>query len=137
MSDVSGFLRPGDRVDVYWIGTGAESQGITRLIHANLQLIAVDQVTDKECHNPILAQSVAVETTPDVVAKLAQEQATGRLALAVVGVTDDVASAEVSADASSVVGERAIAPVAEAKRTCSIRERRGKEVFVIPCPCPE
>ena len=137
MSGVSGFLRPGDRVDVYWTGTGAEGQGITRLIHANLQLIAVDQVTDEERNNPILAQSVTVETTPDVVAKLAQAQATGRLTLALVGVTDDVASAEVTADASSIVGERAIAPVAEAKRTCSIRERRGKEVVVIPSPCPE
>lgn len=97
----------------------------------------MDQVTDEERNNPILAQSVTVETTPDVVATLAQARATGRLTLAVVGVTDDVASAEVSADASSIVGERAIAPVAEAKRTCSIRERRGKVVVVIPSPCPE
>jgi pilus assembly protein CpaB len=137
MSGVSGFLRPGDRVDVYWTGTGAEGQGITRLIHANLPLIAVDQTTDEERNNPILAQSVTVEAPPEVVAKLAQAQATGRLTLALVGVTDDIASPVVSADASSIVGEREIAPVAEAKQSCSIRERRGQEVIIIASPCPD
>lgn len=137
MSGVSGFLRPGDRVDVYWTGTGAEGQSETRLIHPNLPLIAVDQVTDEERNNPILAQSVTVEATPEIVAKLAQAQATGRLTLALVGVTDDTESPVVSADASSIVGERQAAPVAQKQRTCSIRTRRGQEVVNIPIPCAD
>lgn len=46
-SGVSGFLRPGDRVDVYWTGNvnGMIEGGgdVTRLIEANVPLIAVDQ----------------------------------------------------------------------------------------------
>jgi len=32
VTGVSGFLRPGDRVDVYWTGTGREGESLTRLI---------------------------------------------------------------------------------------------------------
>ena len=49
-SGVSGFLRPGDRVDVYWTGRinieGASQRGsgdVTKLIQAGIQLIAIDQ----------------------------------------------------------------------------------------------
>jgi len=47
-SGVSGFLRPGDNIDVYWTGSvrsnleGGGSE-ITRLIQTNVELIAVDQ----------------------------------------------------------------------------------------------
>jgi len=44
-SGVSGFLRPGDRVDIYWSGSlrtaGGDNQNITRLIpFACLDLVA-------------------------------------------------------------------------------------------------
>ena len=50
---VSGFLRPGDHVDVYWTGSvasGGENsrrgREITRLIKSSIELIAVDKSSD-------------------------------------------------------------------------------------------
>jgi pilus assembly protein CpaB len=133
MSGVSGFLRPGDRVDVYWSGSSSEGQGITRLIHANLQLLAIDQVTDEDRNNPMIAQSVTVEATPEQVAKLAQAQATGRLTLALVGVSDETESPSVEADNKSVLGTAE--QVSEGPQVCTIRTRKGSEVVLIPIPC--
>ena len=103
-SGVSGFLRPGDRVDVYWTGNGGEQGGITRLIHANLPLIAVDQQTDEERNNPTIARNVTVEAPPFVIAKLAQAQATGRLTMALVGVSDDSEAETVEVNTRDVLG---------------------------------
>ncbi len=136
-SGVSGFLRPGDRVDVYWTGAGeGEQGGVTRLIHANLPLIAIDQQTDDQRLAPTIARNITVEVTPAVVAKLAQAQATGRLTLALVGVRDDSESETVQATLSQILGPREVAPEVEAARTCSVRTRRGGEVTLIPVPCP-
>ena len=132
-SGVSGFLRPGDRVDVYWTGSG-QGGGLTRLIHPNLQLIAVDQQTDEDRNNPILARTITVEAPPEVVAKLAQAQATGKLSLALVGVEDETESASVEATLDQILGPR---DVVQQRRTCSIRQRRGAEVVNIPVRCPE
>lgn len=44
-SGVSGFLRPGDRVDVYWtgrVGQHGSRTEVTKLIEASVALIAVD-----------------------------------------------------------------------------------------------
>jgi pilus assembly protein CpaB len=132
-SGVSGFLRPGDRVDVYWTGNDAEG-GVTRLIHANLPLIAIDQATDEQRNGPTIARNVTVEASPSVVAKLAQAQATGKLTLALVGVQDDTISETVEATLEEIVG-----PTEEVQRQriCSQRVRKGAEVQLIPVPCPD
>ncbi|CTQ33849.1 Flp pilus assembly protein CpaB [Jannaschia rubra] len=132
-SGVSGFLRPGDRVDVYWTGGGGQQGGITRLIHANLPLIAVDQQTDEERNNPSIARNVTVEVTPGVVAKLAQAQATGRLTLALVGVRDDSESDQVEATLEEILGPR---EVIERRQICTVRTRKGAEMIQIEIPCP-
>ena len=132
-SGVSGFLRPGDRVDVYWTGTG-EGGGVTRLIQASLPLIAIDQDTDNERSGPAVASTVTVEAPAAIVAKLAQAQATGRLTLALVGVRDDEESAAVEATLDAILGPQ---QVAERSAVCTVRNRRGAEVELIPVPCPE
>ena len=88
---VSGFLRPGDRVDVYWSGN-ARGENVTRLIQASLQIIAIDQTDDEDRNNPTIARTITVEAPPDQIAALAQAQATGNLTLALVGVRDDTES---------------------------------------------
>lgn len=135
-SGVSGFLRPGDRVDVYW--TGGNSQGgVTRLIHSNLPLIAIDQQTDTERSNPTIARNITVEVTPAEVAKLAQAQATGSLTLALVGVRDETKAETVEATLEEILGPQEQAPVVERERTCTVRTRKGAEVGLIQIPCPE
>ena len=133
-SGVSGFLRPGDRVDVYWTGGGGQGGGVTRLIHANLPLIAIDQQTDEERKDPTIARNVTVEAMPAVVAKLAQAQASGRLSLALVGIHDEDESEQVHATLREVLGTP---EETQASKVCTVRTRKGSEVVMIPVPCPE
>lgn len=133
---VSGFLRPGDRVDVYWTGN-SESGGITRLIDANVVIIAIDQNDDEDRSRPTIARTVTVEASPEQVAKLAQAQATGRLSLALVGTRDDTVPDLVEVDRNDILGieEEVAEAVAEAPRVCTIRTRKGAEIVVVPIPC--
>lgn len=135
-SGVSGFLRPGDRVDVYWTG-GSGHDGRTRLIHSSLPLIAIDQKTDAQRNGPTIARNITVEVTPAEVAKLAQAQATGSLTLSLVGVRDDTEAETVEATLREILGPQEQAPTVERERTCTVRTRKGAEVGLIQIPCPE
>ncbi len=138
-SGVSGFLRPGDRVDVYWTGqidTGTGGQDVTQLIDTSIQLIAVDQ-NDESLSGARIARTVTVAVRPEQVAALAQAQSTGTLSLALVGIGDDTELDDIQVDQVSLLGleQAAPAPKAETQRECSIRTRRGAEVVSIPIPC--
>ncbi len=130
---VSGFLRPGDRVDVYWTGN-ARGENVTRLIEASLQIIAIDQIADEDRSNPTIARTITIEAPPDRIAALAQAQATGSLSLALVGVSDDTHSATIEVDQEDLLGvEEVVAQ--EGPRVCTVRNRRGAEVIITPVPC--
>jgi pilus assembly protein CpaB len=134
-SGVSGFLRPGDKVDVYWTGQAREKQ-VTKLIDTGIKLIAVDQIADEDTTRPLIARTVTVEASPQQVAALAQAQSTGRLSLSLVGAYDDVTAEAVEVDQKSLLGiEDAPVAVKEEKEVCTIRTRRGAEVVNMPIPC--
>ncbi len=63
-SGVAGFLRPGDRVDVYWTGNVKGSGGaignddVTKLIQANIDLIAIDQSANQDIESGRVARTV-------------------------------------------------------------------------------
>lgn len=133
-SGVSGFLRPGDRVDVYWTGNGTQEQ-ITRLIEPNIKLIAIDQNDDEDRSRPTIARTVTVEAAPPQVAALAHAQATGRLSLALVGVRDNTTSDLVEVDRNVILGVEEEPEVEAAPEVCMIRTRKGSEVVNIPIPC--
>lgn len=131
---VSGFLRPGDRVDVYWTGRRGGEE-VTKLIDTNVELIAVDQQSDTDrTSNATIARNVTVQATPQQVAQLAQAQSTGRLSLALVGVRDDSTAEVIEVDQRRLLGIEEAAPV-EQEESCSVRTRRGGEVVDIPVPC--
>lgn len=138
-SGVSGFLRPGDRVDVYWSGQMPYPEGgsrnVTKLIEASIQLIAVDQMADNDRTSPIIARTVTVEATPRQVAALAQAQSTGKLSLALVGVQDSTVSGTVEIGQRELLGVME-APQAVVEKTCTIRTRRGAEIIEVPIACP-
>ena len=145
-SGVSGFLRPGDRVDIYWTGnigkgagrTAANSTGdVTKLIEQSINLIAVDQVSNGDTTGAILARTVTVAVRPEQVAALAQAQSTGRLSLSLVGAEDDTISEAIEIDQRSLLG---LAEVQREEATfveeiCTIRSRHGAEVVITPIPC--
>jgi pilus assembly protein CpaB len=141
-SGVSGFLRPGDRVDVYWTGNtqGLEDYSereVTRLIESAVKIVAVDQKSEIAVTDTTLARTVTVEASPQQVARLAQAQATGRLALSLVG-TGDIAESGpvVEVNRRDLLGmeERVQGEVVQEK-VCTVRTRRGAEVVEIPIPC--
>lgn len=144
-SGVSGFLRPGDRVDVYWTGVvsgdlGAELRGdITKLIEPNVRLIAVDQSANDDNSEASIARTVTVSVSPDQVAALAQAQSTGRLSLALVGVKDDTVAGAIEIDQRSLLGlvraEKPEPVVVEKEVVCTTRVRRGAEVVELRIPC--
>lgn len=143
---VSGFLRPGDAVDVYWTGrignaelrTEGDSSGdVTKLIESQMQLIAIDQNADEDITEARVARTVTVSATPQQVAALAQAQATGRLSLSLVGATDDTVADVIEVDQTRLLGIQARAepaPEREEER-CVVRSRRGSEVVITEIPC--
>ena len=142
-SGVSGFLRPGDRVDVYWTGRvrGSGSQTgndeITKLIEAGVDLIAVDQTANQDIEEGNVARTVTVAATPQQVASLAQAQSTGSLSLSLVGASDDTVASAIEVDQRSLLGIEREVVVKElaAERECTIRTRKGADVVEIPIPC--
>ncbi|MEI4261084.1 Flp pilus assembly protein CpaB [Roseovarius sp. D0-M9] len=145
-SGVSGFLRPGDRVDVYWTGnigqgnlrTEGDSRGdVTKLIDSGVRLIAIDQSSNSDMAEANIAQTVTVVVRPEQVAALAQAQATGRLTLSLVGTQDDVVAQAIEVDQRQLLGLSAAPAPAAAPRAevCTIRTRRGAEVIETPIPC--
>ncbi|MBB4174666.1 Flp pilus assembly protein CpaB [Sulfitobacter noctilucicola] len=142
-SGVSGFLRPGDRVDVYWtgragIGRDINNNGeVTKLIEAGVKLIAIDQSAGGNLNEATIARTVTVAVSPQQVAGLAQAQSTGKLSLALVGAEDDTMASAIEVDQRSLLGiaeKEAIAEV-EQEKVCTIRTRRGAEVVELPIPC--
>ena len=139
-SGVSGFVQPGDNVDVYWTGSADGNQNeFTQLIEGAIKVVAVDQASsnDRSTTSATIARTVTVEATPQQVARLAQAQATGRLALSLVGAGDDTVVENVEVNSASLLGIQAAAPAPQVERAreCTIKTRRGAEVVEIPIPC--
>ncbi len=137
-SGVSGFLRPGDRVDVYWSGTANEKE-VTQLIEQGVRLIAIDQSADADrSEETLIARTVTVEASPQQVAALAQAQQTGRLTLSLVGAGDDVAVGDVEIDQNTLLGITQEEVVqAEPDKVCTIRTNKGGEIVETQIPCTD
>lgn len=141
-SGVSGFLRPGDRVDVYWTGRAGGKQDargeFTKLIEANVSLVAIDQTADEEVDTGTIARTVTVAASPQQVAALAQAQTTGRLSLSLVGAEDDTVASAIEVDQSALLGievQQEVVEQREEQRVCTIKTRKGGEIKQIPIPC--
>lgn len=134
-SGVSGFLRPDDKVDVYWSGN-ANNQEFTQLIEAGVKIIAIDQTADAERNTATIARTVTVEISPKQVATLAQAQSTGRLTLSLVGAGDDTIAQSIQVDQNGLLGLKEEKVVErKVEKVCTIKTRRGAEVLEIPIPC--
>ena len=136
-SGVSGFVQPGDHVEIYWTGNVAGTDGdLTRLIESGVKIIAIDQTADGGAGGATVARTVTVASTPEDVARLAQAQATGHLALSLVGVGDITENAFVEVDSNALLGinPEQVAKV-EAEKVCSIKTRKGADIQETAIPC--
>lgn len=132
-SGVSGFLRPGDRVDVYWTGRVDRDQ-ITKLILENVSLVAIDQKTEEQGNKVTVARTVTVAVSPRVVGELIQAQATGSLLLSLRSVSEEegsTGSIEVTQRDLLDIQERRV----QRRRVCTIVTRKGGEAVDIEIPC--
>lgn len=138
-SGVAGFVMPEDLIDIYWTGSVSGSGEKTQLIESAVRVIAVDQSsTEGQPLARATARTVTVAATPEQVARLAQAQATGRLAMSLVGSSDDVASGAIEVDKNALLGiERKEVIKADAPEVCSVKTRKGAEVVDIPIPCTD
>lgn len=136
-SGVSGFLRPGDRVDVYWTGNTGNAGGVTKRILPAIHIIGINQSADEDRQRATVAQTVTVEVSPEHVASLAQAQANGRLSLSLVGADDDIEVAgTIETDLKTILGiEEEIVIEAAEEQVCTSKIRRGAEIIEIPIPC--
>lgn len=141
-SGVSGFLRPGNRVDVYWTGrlegaTPDQARDVTKLIETGISLMAVDQISDGSTSQAVIARTVTVSVTPQQVASLTQAQSTGRLTLSLVGHADDTVASAIEVDQRTLLGiaEAAAPMAAPVQQICTTRERKGGEVVERQIPC--
>ena len=107
------------------------------LTKPTVKIVAVDQVANGERANAAaVARTVTVEVSPEQVARLAQAQATGRLALSLVGAGDETVSASVEVDNAGLLGIEAEQIVAaEKEKVCTVRTRKGGETAEITIPC--
>lgn len=134
---VSGFLQPGDHVDVWWSGTSTTTgNSFTQLIENGVGIVAVDQATSERATEASIARTVTVEVSPEQVGRLAQAQATGKLTLSLVGNNDtaEVGNIEVDSDALLGIEQQEIVEVQQ-EQVCTVRTRKGGEVVEMPIPC--
>lgn len=142
-SGVSGFLRPGDRVDVYWTGRiGSRDpslpQGeVTKLIQTGVELIAIDQTANVDTTNATIARTVTVAATPQQIAALAQAQSTGDLTLSLLANNDTTVAEAIEVDQRSLLGleKEEQTSMQKAREVCTIKTRKGSEVVDLPIPC--
>ena len=133
---VSGFLQPGNFVDVFWTGNSGGPEGeITRLIESKARVIAVDQQSDAS-GGALVARTVTVAVTPQQVARLAQAQSSGRLTLSLVGQDDGPVEGQISINTTDIIGRAAVEVVAAPEeQRCTITQMKGGERLVVDIPC--
>ena len=135
-SGVSGFLRPGDKIDIYWTGEIDRGNIVTKLIMDGISLIAIDQTSGDISSAPTVAKTVTVAVSPKTVASLAQAQSTGKLLLSFRGVNDETVSGAIEVTQNDLLGRLEIATeVEQIERVCTIKTRKGANVIEVPIPC--
>lgn len=88
VSGVSGFILPGDRVDVLLTRQlDSRNDLATDIILQNVVVLAMDQLTDEQREKPQLARTATVAVTPNQAQKLALAMEVGTLSLALRNIT--------------------------------------------------
>jgi pilus assembly protein CpaB len=81
---VSGFVLPGDRVDIMLTRKPVNGSGLltTEMLLQNVVILGIDQLADQAADKPQVARTATVEVTPEEAQKLILAQQAGALSLA-------------------------------------------------------
>ncbi len=126
VSAVSGFVLPGDRVDIFLTRRG-DAGMVTDLILQNILVIGVDQLSDENTNKPKVGRTATVEVDPETAQKLALAQRLGSLSLSLrkVGAQDTTEDMRVSiGDVLKDVDEE----TGRETKATTVRVRRGRDV---------
>lgn len=134
VSGVSGFILPGDHVDILLtrnIGGGARNL-VTDVILQDVEVLGINQLSDQETDKPVVGETATVEVTPEQVQKLVLAQQAGTLSLALRNMdsVDKFAAARVTE--GDLTNPR---PRAQAPHAPEVRVRYGTGA-VINAPIP-
>ncbi len=132
-SSVGGFLLPGTRIDVLLTIRDRTEGPSTRVLLQDLEVIAVDQDTDRDRIEARVARTVTVQGTPEEVRRLTLGASLGTLSISLRGYGSDRISEADPLRRDELLGE--ITPVAQAApepepAPVTVRVRRGSEVSI-------
>ena len=95
VSSIGGFMLPGTRIDVILTYNDRNDGVKTKYLLQNIEVIAVDQDTDRDRIEARIARTVTVQVTPKQVEQLTLAQSLGKITLALRGFgSEEMASAE-------------------------------------------
>ena len=138
--DSGSFIRPGDRVDIFWTGRVANQGSATRLILDGVELIAINDQTGSETRaEPTRVSTVTVAVSPKTVATLVQAQSSGKLLISLRGLGDTETVGDLSVTQQEFLGieEEPEEQVVVEERKCFTKVRRGTETIQTEIPCSE
>jgi pilus assembly protein CpaB len=137
VSGVSGFVLPGDRVDVLCTvdGRGADQQAETRTILQNVEVLASGQKTAKQDNKPITVQAVTILVDPMGAEKLALGLHEGQIHLVLRNPEDsDMLSINGMTTSEMVNGTAAPPRVTKSKKSSSSPKATTTTVAQAPTP---
>lgn len=111
VSGVSGFVLPGDRVDVLTTvdGRGANEDAVTRTVLQNIEVLAAGQKTEQKDNKPITVQSVTLLVDPDGAETLALALHEGKIHLVLRNPDDQEVVRVASLSTREMLDRRALA----------------------------
>jgi pilus assembly protein CpaB len=134
VSGVSGFVLPGDRVDVVAVidRAGQVNQAITKTILQNIEVLASGQRTEEKSDKPVKVQSVTLLVDPEGAEKLALALHEGKLHLVLRNPGDHAIADVRSISTSEMTG----GVVERAPRPRTAPKPKPEPVAAAPAPPP-
>lgn len=132
VSGVSGFVLPGDRVDVLVTvdNRGNNDEAVTRTVLQNIEVLAAGQKTEQQDNKPITVQSVTVLVDPSGAEALALSLQEGKIHLVLRNPEDNETSTVASLSTREMLGEKLVAK-AEPRATRSSGPRPQTQVAAV------
>jgi pilus assembly protein CpaB len=116
VSGVSGFVLPGDRVDVLVTVEprgGDRDEAVTRTILQNVEVLAAGQKTEQESNKPITVQAVTLLVDPAGTEQIALAMHEGEISLALRNPEDQDTVKTAAYSTRQMLGATAAAPAAK------------------------
>ena len=136
VSGVSGFVLPGDRVDVLVTvdARQATEDAVTRTVLQNTEVLAAGQKTEQQDNKPITVQSVTLLVDPAGAEALALSQHEGKIHLVLRNPEDQETVQVASLSTREMLGEKAVAKATTPAVRRTVTRTAPTQVAVVARP---